>query len=359
MSAGHPDVYDHEVAVPIFTAKQRIVDYLTTSADKPYAFRNLFRISGNKLGIASATRLLEPTDPDESIFFASPTDQSIIEGFDIALTGSAYSSFDAALHAGRRWRQIAQTTLAREGISCDFGDDEDAKLSPPAITAPHVTGLWGLQPGEKLYEDRIGLLVFAAHPFPRFHFQYGGRPIVSKSPPSREAIAAARQRDSGDWFDELRLAYKLVHSAIADTNPETKFILWVTAVEALIPYRKKEGDLTKLLEALRPVVDGMQTFDEDTRKVVKDLLRSTQYQSIRKYGLRLAGRLVGEYDGKMPKDYFDAAYATRSALAHGNLRENLGDEELNARFAELKRFVLDILETWIANPSFGDDPNDV
>jgi hypothetical protein len=101
----------------------------------------------------------------------------------------------------------------------------------------------------------------------------------------------------------------------------------------------------------------MTTFDEDTRKVVDGLLKSSQYNSIRQYGLKLARRLPGDYGGMAAKDYYDEAYGTRSELAHGNLRNipQLSKEVLIARFSELKRFVIDILENWTANPSFSDD----
>ncbi|MGV0809883.1 hypothetical protein [Mycolicibacterium setense] len=343
------------MADPILTIKRSSPDYLTSSAEKPYSFRNLFRIRGNKLGIPSPTRLLEPTDPGESIFLASPTGADIKEDFDVVLAGSGYASFGDAVNAGRRWRQIMQATFAREGTSCEFGDDNDANLSPPHETVNHHIGMFpDLSSTDTVYEDRIGLLVFRAFPLPKFMFAYGGTPIVSVSPPSSDLISNARQRDSGDWSDELRLAYKLVHSALADSNQETRFILMVTAVEALIPYRKKEPHLTELLEALRLIAERMQSFDETTRKTVDGLLKNSQYQSIRKYGLMLAIRLDGDYGGMAAKKYFDEAYNTRSDLAHGNLTR-LGEEALREQFPELKRFVLDILESWTADPSFGDD----
>lgn len=343
------------MADPILTIKRSSPDYLTSSPERPYSFRNLFRIRGNKLGIPSPTRLLEPTGPGESIFLASPTGADIQEDFDVVLAGCAYASFDDAVHAGRRWRQIMQATFAREGISCEFGADDDAKLSPLHETVKHHIGMFpDIRPGDTVYEDRIGLLVFNAHPVPKFMFAYGGAPIVSVSPPSSDLISNAKQRDSGYWSDELRLAYKLVHSALADSNQETRFILMVTAVEALIPYRKKEPHLADMLEALRPIAEGMQSFDETTRKTVDGLLKSSQYQSIRKYGLMLAERLDGDYGGMAAKKYFDEAYKARSDLAHGNLAR-LGEEALREQFPELKRFVLDILESWTADPSFGDD----
>jgi hypothetical protein len=346
------------VAVPILTIKLSSPDYLTTSAAMPYSFRNLFRIRGNKLGIPSPTRLLEPTYPGESIFLASPIGhRDIQEDHEVVLAGSAYASFDAALQAGRKWRQIVQSTFARQGIACEFGDDAAAKLSPPRLTVDHTTGLFDLTPTDLLYDDRVGLLVFDAYPIPKFIFMYGGTPIVSMSPPSADCISAAVQRNSSDWSDELRLAYTLVHSAMADTNPETRFILMVTAIEALIPYGKKEDALSQMLEALRPKASGMTSFDEDTRKVVDGLLKSSQYNSIRQYGLKLAGRLSGTYAGLAAKKYYDEAYGTRSALAHGSLRDTslLTKDALEQRFSELRRFVLDILESWTAGPSFSDE----
>lgn len=316
----------------------------------------MFRLKGNKLGIPDPIRRLEPADSvgTESIFLASPTGKNINQDFDVVLSGSAYGTFDEAVLAGRRWRQIAQSTFARAGISSDFGDDLDENLLP-TITAPlHHTGMFGLTPNDRVIDDRIGLLVFNSEPIPNFIFVYGGTPIVSLSPPDAGLLSAAKLRNADAWSDELRLAYKLVHSGMADSNPETRFILMVTAVEALIPYRKKEGQLSKLLEALRPVADGMNSFDSDTRKVVDGLLKSNQNNSVRQYGLKLARRLSGAYGGMPPDKYFDEVYGTRSELAHGNLRAipSLTEGALIAQFSELKRFVLDILESWTENPTF-------
>jgi hypothetical protein len=63
-------------------------------------------------------------------------------------------------------------------------------------------------------------------------------------------------------------AATLVHSAIADINPESRCILTVTAIEALIPFQEKHADLSRILDALIAVVDELSEFDEDARDVI-------------------------------------------------------------------------------------------
>lgn len=130
----------------------------------------------------------------------------------------------------------------------------------------------------------------------------------------------------------------------------------MTAIEALIPYRQKEGAQSALLEALKPLVNGMTNFDDATRESVNKLLTSNQYNSVRQYGLKLAARLSGQYDGKTAAKYYDEAYGTQSALAHGILRNvpKLSEQALGRQYSELLRFVLDILESWTENPTFGE-----
>jgi hypothetical protein len=171
-------------------------------------------------------------------------------------------------------------------------------------------------------------------------------------------MSAAQGRYSGDWTDELRLAYQLVHSSLYDTNPETKYILLVTAIEALIPYREKDKEQSRLLDALKPLVDGIPDFNDRTRENVKKAIEDDKLETIRHFVSELIEGLPGEYGGKSPKKYFDEVYyETRCPLAHGNLRNipNLSEDALIQQYSELLRFVLDILEAWTSDRSSGSE----
>lgn len=328
------------------------IDYVTPAGH--FAFHNRFQIRDHFIGIDEDRFEVSPTDGSEKVLLTSGTmGEKIKDSRYGILTGRGYSAFNDALTAGKKWRQIIISTLARMGVSCDMGDDLDDYIRPHQIT-DLAKGMFGFTPLDVVFQDRIGLLVVDTQPPPTFFFATVDGVVQSRPGPSTDEVSSALSRYSGDWSDELRLAYTLVHSALADSNVETRYILFVTVIEALIPYRRRDDSLSALLEALKPDADGHVEFDEDTRESVKKLLDTSQYNSIRQYGLRLAARLSGEYGGKAPKKYFDEIYGTRSALAHGNLRDvpHLSEQALATQLGELRRFVLDILETWTANPTF-------
>jgi hypothetical protein len=331
---------------------------LSSAPDDSYAFRNRFDITSNSgFNISDAEHVLNQSSAEEHVVLTATVGQKTIkECASLALVGSPYADFDTALSAGRKWPQIATSVFARLTTGVNFGDDDADKLQPRDVAELHYRGMFNSTATDRVYYDRVGLFVFRLHPEPTF-VNIGMNTIgLSGLGDLPDLVAEAEQRHSGVWQENLRLAYDLVHAGLADTkNPEPRYILTVTAIEALIPYREKHPELSRLLDALQPIVDGMSGFDDDTRTAVKQLLHSDKMESVRKYGRALSGRLSGTYDRLSPKDYFDKAYGTRSDLAHGNLRDkpNLTKGALTQQYAELHRFVVDILESWTENPSFG------
>jgi hypothetical protein len=321
-----------------------------------YAFRNRVELRPDRrLAIESEKYEIGSNDSQEAVLLMPALlNDKISESSSLILSGSPYPDFDTAYNAGRRWRQTLSSALARMGHSCELGDDDKEKSNPHEITALHIKGMFGLDASHVVYQDRVGLLVFETMPSPRFINSSATGEVASSESQVKNALAAAQGRYNGIWPNQLRLAYELVHSSLRDTNPESRHILAVTAIEALIPFREKHPELSMLLDTLQPIVDGVSGFDDDTRTTVKRLLDTDKMESIRQYGRILAGRLADEYDSLPAKKYFDKAYGIRSDLAHGNLRNkpNLSKDALNQQYIELLLFVLDILEAWTAEPSF-------
>lgn len=324
-----------------------------------YAFRNRFDITSNsRFNVSDGTYIL--SDAQEYVCLTSTLGSKTIKNCtSLALWGSAYADFDTALIAGRKWRQIATWIFAQLAIACDFGDDDEENLNPLDNVPLHIRYSVGISDDDRAYRDRVGLLVFPVHPreprFVYFAYEAVGLSGLGDLP---NLITKAQHQHSTPWPEQLRLAWDLVHAGLGDPNPEAKYILTVTAVEALIPYREEHAHLSGLLDALKPIADGLAQFDEDTKEEVKKLLQYNKMNSVRRYGLQLADRLPGTYDGLAPKKYFDKAYGTRSDLAHGNLRNkaNLTKSALIHQYDELRRFVIDILDSWAANPNFASPP---
>ena len=277
--------------------------------------------------------------------------KKINEVSELAISGSGYESAEAALGAGRKWRQVMSSIFARMILSVDFGGDDEEKIAPEQFKAGGLLQKLGLASGEIVYTDRFGFLVHKTEPKRRFVNLSMGTPLVYVSlgeQATHDLTDQALQRHTGDWSDELKLAYELVHASMADDNPEARFILLVTAIEALIPYRERIPPVVAVLDLLIAHANQQTGINKETLEAVLRLLESDKFESVRSYGLKLADRLSGEYDGKAPRKYFDDVYETRSDLAHGNLRNipKLSTDALNQQYSELLRFVLDILESW-------------
>ena len=159
----------------------------------------------------------------------------------------------------------------------------------------------------------------------------------------------------------LELSYSLVHLALLNIDPDLKYILWVTAIEALIPDEKPKrkeakGKVVEYLEELREQVGAdKQKFNSKVRKRVADLLEHAQEETITELGVTLARKLDKEYDGKSPDEFFRENYPGRSAVVHGSIDEERRPEpgEIQRRLPHLQQFVMDLLEVEAASADEG------
>ena len=105
----------------------------------------------------------------------------------------------------------------------------------------------GFKLDDKFFKDRIGLLIFEAPAQFGYVQLYGVVNEAFNPQKTHDMVEAADALFNGTWSDELGLACKLVHASLSDKNPESKFILAVTAVEALIPYRLRIPEVVTVL----------------------------------------------------------------------------------------------------------------
>jgi hypothetical protein len=316
-----------------------------------YAFRNRIRIKDNKfLNIDSLEYMLSSASSSERVKITGGIVETPIKDLrDLIISGRGYDDFQSAIAAGRRWRQIASSWFARLALATDFGDDIDENCVAREFPID-LTQISEITEPIAVYHDRIGLIAVPTNPEPVFF--YGSAEaigLVTINGQTDDLLELARQRNVDRWNDELSLAYELVHASLADTNPEARFILAVTAIEALIPRKHRIPEVVAVLDGLighlHTQADAMDSAIAD---LVTKLLDSDKFESVRGFGLRLTDRLTGEYGEKTPRKYFDDIYGTRSSLAHGSLRDipKLAIDALNQQYLELLRFVLDILEAW-------------
>ncbi len=260
------------------------------------------------------------------------------------LRGEGFSSSDAAFKAGKLWRQQLLVAFAEAEIPADF---DAAPVQPE-------------EDDRERSDEARGLRIYLQPP-EEIRIAFGARAVVRQTRPLdlflSEELSAARSLIPDGLNRQLELAYETFHMALAATKPEIRYILFVTAVEALITDTKPEKDdeaLVAALKELRHEVEKSERWDAQIRDQIAGVLEDAQKKSIVRLGKDLAAKLdPKKYDGKSAKRFFDENYAGRSAIVHGNTTEAKRPEptEIVRRLPYLKEFVLDLLERESAAPS--------
>jgi hypothetical protein len=86
-------------------------------------------------------------------------------------------------------------------------------------------------------------------------------------PPVRESMPDGFESMPDVLKRRLELAYSLVHLALSNANPDVQYILWITAVEALIVDDKPEKDDAELVEALKELQNEIKTSERWNTRV--------------------------------------------------------------------------------------------
>jgi hypothetical protein len=264
--------------------------------------------------------------------------QPLHAALELRLVGRDFPTFDAAYEAGCMWRNHLMIAFAHYLVGIKIGSADDPTSLEPGYGTPYYQ-----TPAPRVLRDDPGLFVAEtgkqfgrAGSWAEGYVMQGLHGLVNYTIP----WITSRQYDLSS---QQLLAYSLVHATYFDDNPETTFILLVTAIEALLPPREDNpNEVAETLAALQETLAGMEV-DDDLRKSVAGVLEDKKYDTIVSRGKRLVACLGTErFGGQKPKDYFYDRYDERSRLVHpGPVR--LTETELRERVPELRRFVLALL----------------
>lgn len=293
-----------------------------------WAFRNKI-VLNDKLLEASLEDYMLSEEGDERVGLNVDHRNERDNAAVLLLEGGGYASPDAALAAGNRWRRILSVSFANVGIAADF----DAPPYPSRYRNdlpidPEIPGLlvWEVVPG--------------------YHMEWAeaetSRPMnvfVSDDLPLVESL-------SGGLSSRIFLAYELAHLALSNRDNIIKFILWVSAIEALIPDEPQieNQEMLTYLGDLIEEVKASGRFDSKIRRKVVNVDKG-KVIPITELGADLAKNLSAEYDSKSAEEFFRENYPLRSALVHGSNdpAKRPSRDEIKRRVPILQEFVLDLL----------------
>lgn len=127
------------------------------------------------------------------------------------------------------------------------------------------------------------------------------------------------------------------------TTDEARFMVLMTAVEVLIPSRRRPEHVLTLIDELLNHIKQGESLAESEAETLANGVRQLKNASIRSSGRHLASRLATrEYLGRSASNFWAHPYGLRSAASHGGVTpENV--VKLRGASPELQWFLRDLI----------------
>jgi hypothetical protein len=143
--------------------------------------------------------------------------------------------------------------------------------------------------------------------------------------------------------DRERVAFTLFNASFFQTTADSRFLLLVMAVEALVDQLSESPQVIHSIQNFMNQINSSSIGDDD-KEVLVERLCYLQRESIGRAARRLVKERLGEriYEGKPALKFFKEIYDMRSRLVHGSSSFPTF-REVNAIAAPTQAFVSDLL----------------
>lgn len=268
---------------------------------------------------------------------ALQANQPIRDADQLALIGDGYYSEKEATEAGLRFQNALMVALARVRVGADFGQ----RAAKGAFTEHGLKWVED-QIGQKALNNVHGLIVFPSEPKPRFVSMKAGFSRGASPEAFQEALLASIALEASLGDRDL-VSYSLFNASFFQSTSDSRFLLLVMAVEALIEPASRSPEAREHVDGLIAQTHSA-SLSEDEKNSMIGVLRWLRQESINQAGRRLASSLLGgrSYSNRSAADFFSYCYQLRSDLVHGNVPFPTFEEVGNAA-GTLEVFVSDLL----------------
>lgn len=312
-----------------------------------YAFRIRFARSPTDTIETEASEWRVPISGTQPLFLkAHQAGVPIRDSDQLVLLGEGYSCEAEALESGRQCEAALMVALARVRVGADFG-----ARSAKGVVTRHGLAWFEEQFGQRALNDVHGLMVFPTEPKPKFASITATLTRgTSFEPFTKALLAAISARPTLTERDMLALA--LFNASFFQRSADSRFVLLVMAVEALIDPAPRSAEAREHVDGLITQTRSSSLSEAEKQSII-GALHWLRNESINSAGRRLASaRSPGKfYQEKSPTDFFSHCYQLRSNLVHGNLPFPTF-EEVGAAAATLEVFVSDLLTgPFLGNPT--------
>lgn len=308
-----------------------------------YCFRIRFiRSPRETLNIQDKSLVLLTPKKNQNIrLVAVDKETTLHDAQNVALVGSGWQSEAEAAKAGEKYRTTLMLTFARLLLGADFGSRGPSVMMTNAglkhfaqsmgITSPVVQDVHGLM----TYKNERDL-----------GFMRMGAPNLLKAVPAdkfRDTFCRLATQEIVPSEKES-VALELFNASFFQPSADARFLLLMTAIEALLDPRPRSNNARKHVEQLIAETSGNPQLSSADCDSILGTLRWLKRESIRQAGRRLVTERLGNrtYNGETAERFFCSCYTLRSRLVHG-LEPFPSWDEINKVNGTLERFISDLL----------------
>jgi hypothetical protein len=264
-----------------------------------YCFRLKFRM-GTLLNLVSTPARLSLGSVPVQIATNAPR----VPGTDqwIAIKSCGYGDLEGARAAALQLKDAILVAGAK-GFAADFGIDR-----PISQLAHASKNLSKEQFGITIRDDVHGIDIYKNQAVR--HFQFSA--TISVSMDANEFVKRIDDvAEVGRLTDRVRTGAEIINDSLFSLPAEARFLLRISAVEAMSPQAKCGGAVKQTIEALIAELSRV-ALEEGDRKVIADALNQAKRQSVRQACLSMVRLRLGEASARR----FDELYKLRSKYVH-------------------------------------------
>ncbi len=278
----------------------------------------------------------------EVVLKARETDRSIKDATSIVLRGTGWEHKEEAVNIGAFYADVLSRTYARLRLGADFG----SRAAKSCVTEAGLS-IISKNTGRPALNDVHGMMVYDKVAMPQVVLISMKRDMIRHIAVEQFLsvfeIALSRPREISD---RERVALELFNASFFQTSEDSRFLLLMSGLEALIVQRPRSEAVCNFLRTLTAAIEAEQGIDAMERNALKEGVGQFQRESIGQAGRRLVTEALDgrTYEGMTPSNFFGRCYRLRSRLVHGDLPFPTR-EELSGVVAQLEVMLSDILST--------------
>jgi hypothetical protein len=311
-----------------------------------HSFRLGFRRSPNvSLGIDDSRWECRIGEGNPALVLCSKAKGTSIKDSErLVFKSDGWPSEAEAAQAAAKYIPVLQVALAKLCVGADFGD-----RGPKSVWTQHGLAMLKQQTGERALNDEQGVMVYESEPPPIFiSTSASALRIVD---PGRFELAFSQGAKKGCSFsDSEALAFKLFNASFFQKSADTRLLMLVMAIEALLDPPPRPPDALAHVDSMIGATKECATLSPEERESLLGSMKWLRLESIRRAGRRLAAERLGdrEYHNKKAPGFFAYCYDLRSRLVHGK-HPFPTFQEVNVAAGSLETFVSDLLTRPLLN----------